>query len=66
MWHKPREGYVPIAETAKTLRAAREFNQTPSMSQFRDKRVGRNEDQHRAARAKVHERRRDLEGRADS
>ena len=37
------------------------------MSQFRDKRVGRNEDQHRAARAKVHEhRRRDSEGRTEA
>ena len=44
MWHPSRDRYIPIADTAKTLRAAREFNQTPSMSQFRDKRVGRNED----------------------
>merc|ERR1712131_468360 len=58
MWHASRDRYVPITETAKTLRATREFNQTPSMAQYRDKRVGRNEDQHQAARAKVHERHR--------
>ena len=58
MWHKSRTGHVPVVETAKTLRAVRDFNRTPTMANYRDKRVDRNEDSHRSARAKVYERKR--------
>ena len=58
IWHKPHTSYMPIMETAKTLRAVQEFNKTPTMANFRDKRVDRSEESHRDARAKIYERRR--------
>ena len=57
MWHKHPD-YMPTIEYGKTLRSAREFNKTPTMANFRDKRVDQNEENHRNARAKAYEKRR--------
>ena len=44
MWHKHRHDWQPIIETGKTLKSSREYNKTPTLANFRDKRVDRKEE----------------------